>query len=154
MSNPIEIERKYLIPALPKDIECYDYKDIEQGYLNTNPVVRIRRSNETYTLTYKGSGLMMREEYNLPLNKESFYHLREKADGRMITKRRYLIPYHMDEKEYLIELDVFGGDLKPLLLAEVEFQSEEEANSFVPPDWFGEDVTFSMAYHNSTLSRI
>lgn len=150
----MEIERKYLIPELPKDLEHYDYKDIEQAYLNTDPVVRIRRSNDKYTLTYKGSGLLVREEYNLPLNKEAFYHLREKADGRLIIKRRYLIPYHTGLKDYLIELDVFGGDLEPLQLAEVEFETEEDANSFTPPEWFGEDVTFSLAYHNSTLSQM
>ena len=52
-----------------------------------------------------------------------------------------------------IELDVFEGALAPLILAEVEFDSEEAANAFCPPDWFGEDVTFSGAYHNSSLSR-
>ena len=40
-----------------------------------------------------------------------------------------------------------------LVLAEVEFETEEEANTFVPPEWFGEDVTFSTKYHNSTLSQ-
>ena len=154
MNIPMEIERKYLIAKLPDNLEQYDYKDIEQGYLNTDPVVRIRRSGEKYTLTYKGSGLMMREEYNLLLNEEAYYHLREKVDGRIIKKRRYLIPYQMGENEYLIELDVFEGDLKPLLLAEVVFETREAANSFVPPDWFGEDVTFSMTYHNSNLSRL
>ncbi len=154
MNIPMEIERKYLIARLPDHLEQYEYKEIEQGYLNTDPVVRIRRSNEKYTLTYKGSGLMTREEYNLPLNKESFYHLRGKVDGRIIKKRRYLIPYRTSAGEYLIEFDVFDGDLKPLLLAEVEFETEEAANSFVPPDWFGEDVTFSTTYHNSTLSKL
>ena len=93
---------------------------------------------------------MVREEYNLPLNKEAFDHLVTKIDGILIQKRRYLIP--LDEK-YTIELDIFEGELAPLQLAEVEFESEEEANSFVPPEWFGEDVTFSTAYHNSTLSK-
>lgn len=51
------------------------------------------------------------------------------------------------------ELDVFEGTLAPLILVEVEFSSEEEANSFVPPSWFGEDVTFSGKYHNSSLSK-
>ena len=133
MNIPMEIERKYLIAKLPDNLEQYDYKDIEQGYLNTDPVVRIRRSGEKYTLTYKGSGLMMREEYNLLLNEEAYYHLREKVDGRIIKKRRYLIPYQMGENE---------------------FETREAANSFVPPDWFGEDVTFSMTYHNSNLSRL
>ena len=91
---------------------------------------------------------MVREEYNLPLNKKAFLHLREKIDGILIKKRRYLIPF----ETYTIELDVFEGALAPLLLAEVEFETEDEANAFVPPSWFGEDVTLSSAYHNSTLS--
>ena len=68
----MEIERKYLIDRLPENIEQYECKHIEQGYLNTDPVVRIRKSNDKYTLTYKGAGLMCREEYNLPLNAEAF----------------------------------------------------------------------------------
>lgn len=147
----MEIERKYLLRNLPEHLESYPYKQIEQGYLNTEPVVRIRRSDDTYTLTYKGKGLMVREEYNLPLNAESFAHLKEKIDGRLIKKRRYLIPL---DDSHTIELDIFESDLAPLQLAEVEFATEEEANSFVPPAWFGEDVTFSTKYHNSTLSRL
>ena len=146
----MEIERKYLIDQLPADLASYPCKVIEQGYLCTEPVVRIRRSNDNYTLTYKGSGLMVREEYNLPLTAESFAHLKNKIDGRLITKRRYLIPL---ADKYTIELDVFDGDLAPFKLAEVEFETEEEANSFIPPEWFGEDVTFSTKYHNSTLSQ-
>ena len=88
----MEIERKYLIDRLPENLEQYECKHIEQGYLNTDPVVRIRKSNDKYTLTYKGAGLMCREEYNLPLNAEAFSHLKEKIDGILIQKRRYLIP--------------------------------------------------------------
>ena len=146
----MEIERKYLVKTLPDHLEQYPCRQIEQGYLNTNPVVRIRRSNDSYILTYKGKGLMVREEYNLPLNEESFTHLKEKIDGLLIQKRRYLIPF---AEKYTIELDVFEGELAPLVLAEVEFETEEEANTFVPPEWFGEDVTFSTKYHNSTLSQ-
>ncbi len=146
----MEIERKYLVKILPDHLEQYPCRQIEQGYLNTNPVVRIRRSDDSYILTYKGKGLMVREEYNLPLNEESFTHLKEKIDGLLIQKRRYLIPF---AEKYTIELDVFEGELAPLVLAEVEFETEEEANMFVPPEWFGEDVTFSTKYHNSTLSQ-
>ena len=147
----MEIERKYLVKTLPDHLEQYACKVIEQGYLNTNPVVRIRRSNDDYILTYKGKGMMVREEYNLPLNEEAFLHLKEKIDGRLIQKRRYLIPL---APKFTIELDVFEGDLAPLLLAEVEFETEEEANIFTPPEWFGEDVTFSGKYHNSQLSKL
>ena len=146
----MEIERKYLIDTLPDHLEQYECRQIEQGYLNTDPVVRIRKSNDKYTLTYKGAGLMCREEYNLPLNSESFAHLKEKIVGILIEKKRYLIP--LTEK-LTIELDVFEGKLAPLVLAEVEFETKEEAERFVPPAWFGEDVTFSSKYHNSTLSK-
>ena len=146
----MEIERKFLIQQLPESLSRYPALKISQGYLCTNPVVRIRRSNEDYSLTYKGEGLMVREEYNLPLTKESYEHLVPKADGLLIEKTRYLIPL---SASLTAELDVFEGPLAPLCLVEVEFDSVEEANSFVAPDWFGEDVTHSGKYHNSYLSR-
>jgi len=72
----MEIERKYLLDQLPENLTSYPCKKIEQGYLSTEPVVRIRRSDDEYYLTYKSKGLMVREEYNLPLTKESYLHLR------------------------------------------------------------------------------
>lgn len=145
----MEIERKYLISRPPDHYETFPHKEIEQGYLSAEPVVRIRKSGNEYTLTYKGAGLMVREEYNLPLTRESYEHLRRKTDGILIHKKRYNIPY----QNYTIELDLFLDELAPLMLAEVEFPTEVEANAFTAPDWFGEDVTFSAKYHNSTLSR-
>ena len=100
-----EIERKYLIHTIPFDLKEYAFHDIEQGYLCTEPVVRIRKQDDTYYLTYKSKGLMVREEYNLPLTAEAYAHLREKADGKLITKRRYLIPFG----KYTIELDLFSS---------------------------------------------
>lgn len=146
----MEIERKYLIQKLPDDLSSFPVRTIEQGYLNTSPVVRIRKDNEKYELTYKSKGLMSREEYNLPLNLESYEHLKSKIDGRLIKKKRYMIPL---SEMLTIELDIFEDDLAPLILAEVEFPDEDTALSFTPPDWFGEDVTFSVQYHNSYLSK-
>lgn len=145
----MEIEKKYLIHKLPNDLETYPRKKIQQAYLCTDPVVRIRKQDEEYILTYKGKGLMVREEYNLPLNQEAYEHLLQKADGIILTKTRYLLPL---PQGLTIELDVFDAPYENLRLAEVEFSSEEEAHSFVPPEWFGEDVTFSKKYHNSVLS--
>ena len=153
----MEIERKYLIDKalIPFDLSSYPSHVIEQAYLCTSPVVRVRKEDDNYYMTYKGKGLMVREEYNLPLTEESYNHLLTKADGNIITKTRYLIP-HKDNslsKELLIELDVFEGTFKGLYLAEIEFNSEEDANSFIPPEWFGEDVTFDGKYHNSKMSQ-
>lgn len=148
----MEIERKYLITDPPADYASYPFHLIEQGYLATDPVVRVRKEDDTYYLTYKAKGLMVREEYNLPLTADSYAHLLQKADGHILTKKRYLIP--LDGSDHLtIELDVFEGKFKGLMLAEVEFPSKEEAESFIPPVWFGKDVTFSGEYQNSKLSR-
>lgn len=147
----MEIEKKYLLKNVP-DLTGHEFHKIEQTYLCTNPVVRVRREDENYYMTYKGSGMMSREEYNLPLTAESYGHLKEKADGNIISKTRYLVPL---EKENLVaEIDVFDEPFAPLVMAEVEFESEEQANAFEAPEWFGEEVTFDGRYHNSYMSKM
>ncbi len=161
----MEIERKFTIKKLPEHLEQYPYHIIEQAYLNIDPVVRIRREDEDFYMTYKGKGMMAREEYNLPLNRDAYYHLLEKADGNIISKKRYLIP--LDDPQFAeggsrppegysltIELDVFDPPFAPLILAEVEFGSKSAAEGFLAPDWFLEDVTYDPAYHNSYLSKL
>lgn len=164
----MEIERKFTISKLPENLESYPCHIIEQAYLNTDPVVRIRREDDTFYLTYKGKGLLAREEYNLPLNEESYYHLREKSDGNVISKKRYIIPISnpqfnmthlsstelsVDQISLYVELDIFEPPFAPLIIAEVEFPDKETAGSFVPLDWFSQDVTNDPAYHNSNLSK-
>lgn len=164
----MEIERKFTISKLPENLESYPCHIIEQAYLNTDPVVRIRREDDTFYLTYKGKGLLAREEYNLPLNEESYYHLREKADGNVISKKRYVIPIlnpqfnmtqlssakiSVDQISLSVELDIFEPPFAPLIIAEVEFPDKETAEAFLPLDWFSQDVTNDPAYHNSNLSK-
>lgn len=162
----MEIERKFLVLQLPDDLKRFRCRLIEQGYLSTTPVVRVRRDNEDYYLTYKSVGFVTREEYNLPLTRESYMHLLGKADGNIITKKRYEIPIdycshiqssiaarHPEHSQFLtIELDLFEGVFEGTVLAEVEFTSEEEALAFQPPQWFGEDVSHNPDYHNSNMS--
>lgn len=146
----MEIERKYLVSQLPEELDRYESKKIAQGYLCTSPVVRIRRSNEEYYMTYKGAGMMVREEYNLPLTKTAYEHMLLKVDGILVEKTRYLIPLG---NNLTAELDIFEKALAGLILVEVEFETVDDANSFCPPEWFGEDVTNSEKYHNSYLSQ-
>ena len=147
----MEIERKFIPNALPDHLSDFPHKKIEQAYLNTAPVIRIRRQDDEYILTYKGGGMMAREEYNLPLNRSSYEHLLKKADGNVITKTRYLIPL---KNHLTAELDIFEGIFSGMVLVEVEFSSVEEAEAFEKPDWFGEDVTYDGHYHNSYLSQV
>lgn len=159
----MEIERKFLIKSLPANLEEYPFRHIEQAYLNVDPVVRVRKEDEHYYMTYKGCGMMAREESNLTLNEEAYYHLRDKADGNIISKRRYLIPlehpgfqegFPIPPEDYTltIEVDVFDPPFAPLMLVEVEFLSTEAAQAFLPPDWFGEEVTYRKEYHNSYMA--
>ncbi|SKB59274.1 CYTH domain-containing protein [Lachnospiraceae bacterium] len=150
-----EIERKWLVKEVPSGLEQYECLQIEQAYLSSSPTVRVRRENDHFYLTYKaakntpGNNDISHEEYNLPLDRVSYEHLRDKRDGRLITKKRYVIPI---EGALKIELDVFEGDIAPLVLAEVEFSSEEEAMAFEGPDWFGEDVSFNRKYKNAVMA--
>ena len=92
----LEIERKWRIRRLPERLLEYPIKEIEQGYLNFSPAIRVRRSRldgkEHYSMSYKGSGLLSHEEVNLPLDRESYHSLLKKAEGIIIRKRRSLIP--------------------------------------------------------------
>lgn len=159
----MEIERKYLIKQIPSDLSRYPFHQIEQAYLNIDPVVRIRKQDEEYYLTYKGKGMISREEYNLHLDKKAYYHLLTKHDGNVITKTRYLIPLNNPQfipgfivkpnLQLTIELDLFEGDLATLVLAEIEFPDIETANALIMPDWFQKDVSNDSRYHNSNLSK-
>ncbi len=176
--TPMEIERKFTIKEMPENLSGYPFHIIEQAYLCTDPVIRIRREDERYYMTYKGKGLLAREEYNLPLNAEAYAHLLPKADGNVISKKRYLIPLgnqppapdslpspdgsaapngrtdgSAPSATLTVELDVFSAPFDGLIIAEVEFSSVEAANTFVPPAWFDADVTNNPAYHNSNLSK-
>jgi len=158
----MEIERKFTVKYLPKHLERYEKKEIEQAYLCTGAygtVIRVRKSNEDYILTYKSKqGLILPEnvssriceEVEVPLTKEAYLHLTEKADGQVIRKTRYLIPIEGNKK---IELDVFHGYLTGLVFAEIEFESEEEAKKYELPDWFLEDVTFDRRYSNAFMTQ-
>lgn len=149
----MEIERKFLIDQkeLPSDLEKYPHNELEQAYIITEPVLRIRKKNDAYILTYKGPGLMKREEVEFPLTKEAYEKLLTKTDGNIITKTRYKIP---DRDNLTIELDIFHGLFEGIYLAEVEFPDEETALSYTPPEWFGKEVTDENTFHNSSLSQM
>ena len=149
--NNVEIERKFKITTLPENLDQYKSCKIEQAYICTAPVIRVRKQDDDYILTYKGGGFIAHPEYNLPLGKEGYEHMLTKADGNVITKTRYFIPIN---DGLTAELDVFEGMFDGLVFVEVEFDSLDAATAFAPPEWFGEDVTKDRRYHNSYLSKL
>jgi len=145
-----EIERKFLIKQLPVDLEKYPVKDIIQGYyLENNQIVRLRQSNNDYFKTIKGSGIKICSEDEEIISSEVFNKLWSKTIGQRLTKMRHLIPL---ANNLAIELDVFSGVLKGLIMAEVEFTNEEECDAFIPPDWFGQELTADRRYRNYSLA--
>ena len=148
----MEIERKFLIEKLP-EMEPVKVIHIEQGYISTDPVIRIRAQKvgeqESYVLTVKGGGMIKRIEYELDLTQKQFEGLKDKCVGQVIVKTRYKYPL---ENGLMAEVDVFEGAKAGLVLAEVEFPDEKTMSLFEKPDWFGEDVSRDIRYHNSYMS--
>lgn len=148
----MEIERKFLTrrETLPFDITAFPCLGITQAYISFSPVIRIRQSDSRYILTVKGSGLLAREEFELPLSREEYEALQRKAEGEAIIKKRYLVPL---AGGLTAEVDFYEGALAGLATTEVEFPTLEEAEAFVPPEWFGQDVSEEKRYKNAALAR-
>jgi len=153
----MEIERKWLVKTIPDSISedmkagRIRHSDIIQGYLCTDPVVRVRKNGEKYTLSYKGSGKVSREEYELPLNQDAFQKLISKCEGFILEKKRFYIPVP-ENSALTIELDLFGGSYDGLIYAEVEFSDEDSAMAFLPPEWFDRELTQEKGWSNAALS--
>ncbi len=123
---------------------------IVQGYLMTRPAaVRVRREDDRLTLTIKtGSGLA-RAEIERSIDADEFEALWAVATDLRIEKRRHRVAL---DGGLLAELDLFDGDLAGRRIVEVEFGSDDEAHAFVPPAWFGREVTDDGRYTNAALA--
>lgn len=154
----LEIEKKYLVKYVPDLKKISNLKEyvIKQAYISTTPLLRIRQSNNQYFFTYKSSGLIERTEVEEIITEEQFLNLWKKIEGTPIMKKRYTFPIAISPKTANIlfaELDIYEGELEGFKNVEVEFSSIEEASNFIPPDWFGEDITNNPKYTNANLSK-
>lgn len=145
-----EIERKFLLDALPDDLP--DGEAIDQGYLaimDDGLEVRIRRRAGRCTLTVKQGKGAVRAEEELDIEPDRFERLWPLTAERRVEKTRHVVPW---EGGLAIEVDVYAGALEGLLVAEVEFASPDAADAFAPPAWFGADVTEDGRYKNAALA--
>ena len=145
-----EIERKFLIDNPPQDYDKYPSKDIIQGYIiiTHDTEVRLRKISESYLITVKTGEGLIRKETELEITPEQFDKLWPLTENWRVEKKRYEINY----EGYLIELDFYSGNLADLIVAEVEFRSEEESSSFIPPGWFGREITEDEGFKNKNLA--
>lgn len=154
--DKFEIEKKWIInkDAIPYDLFKVEPMKIEQTYICFSPEIRVRRINdgEFYTFAVKTDMTndgMTREEMEKNITKEEYENLISKKEGNTIHKTRY----QLLDGEYLIEIDIFSGELEGLAYLEIEFENQEEANAYQTPDWVIKDVTSDVNYKNGYLAR-
>ena len=146
----MENERKFLVKELPNLDNCEFYR-INQGYISFSPEVRIRKKDNRHYLTYKGEGTQIREENETSLDESAYEILLMALQGRLIDKTRYEIKLY---DGLIAELDIYHGDLSGLFTVETEFKTEEQADTFKIPDWFGDEITCDKRYKNKNLARM
>ena len=157
----MEIERKWLVNRqdVPYDLDALEAYGIEQVYISFHPSVRVRaledrQGNETFVLTVKSgakaSDGLVREEFEMAIDREGYEALLRKAEGSVIRKTRYLFPR---EDGLLEEIDVFHDALEGLCYLEIEFPTADAARAFPSPDWTARDVTSEKRYRNSALAQ-
>jgi len=147
-SKRLEIERKFLVKnnAWQKGAKGIDY---QQGYLSTYPsrTVRVRVEGKAGKITIKGKkkGIAGDEfEYDIPVD-DAKYLLKNLCKQPTIQKIRYKIPF----KGLVWEVDVFYGQNKGLVIAEVELESTDQKYNM--PKWIGKEVTKDRRFRNANL---
>jgi CYTH domain-containing protein len=147
-----EIERKWLVDRISFDLKNYEKEEISQGYLRVmdseNDECRVRKKGDKCFLTIKKGEGVKREESEVEIHISMYREFWILTSGRRIRKTRFSIP----DKGYVIELDSYSGKLEKLMTAEVEFGSVAESQRYVPPEWFGREVTGDSRYSNKNLA--
>lgn len=146
-----EIERKFCVQKMP-DLTACTGVEISQGYLSVGEdgtEIRLRVKGEQFYQTVKQGKGVQRTEVEVELSRAQFDSLWLLTEGRRVEKVRYEIV----EGTWTIELDVYHGRLKGLVVAEVEFETLGESARFVPPLWFGREVTDDDRYKNAVLAN-
>ncbi len=145
-----EIERKFLVIDIPKNINIIKSQNIHQTYLanNEEESLRVRKVNcNIFTMTFKSGRGLVREEIEFPISEQTYNQLINSNIIPLIKTRMKI-----DDGKYVYDLDIYHnieeGNLKTI---EVEFEDEKLANDFVPPDWFDKEVTGQSEYLNQNL---
>lgn len=144
-----EIERKFTVIDQSYREMAVRSSHIQQGYLSAKKeaTVRVRIRDHRGYITVKGvnHGAERKEwEYEVPL--DDAREMLGLSQTRVIDKTRYVVPFGGRDWE----VDEFGGDLAPLVVAEVELPSVD-AEVELPP-FVGEEVTGDLRYYNSSLA--
>ena len=142
----MEIERKFKLVEFP-DLPQVAFLDQWQGYLATDPEVRIRRTEnhtagtENFILCIKSVGDLVRHEVETDITREQFEELASMLAYPLIHKE--LHAYRLPDGHVIECSRVDEGAFS---YAEVEFDSVEEANAWAPPEWLGREMTYEKGF--------
>jgi CYTH domain-containing protein len=144
----VEIERKFRVERMPEAPGAG--VPLRQAYLAVDGDVelRVRSQGEAHVLTVKGGRGIERTEIELAIDERQFDELWALAGDRHLEKTRYRVPVG----DATAELDLYEGRLSGLAVVEVEFGSREQADGFVPPPWFGDELTGRPGWSNAELA--
>ena len=148
----IEIERKFLITSNAFKTEAFKNARITQGFLNTDKerTVRVRLKGDLGFITVKGVSTnngLSRFEWEKEISKQDAKSLLKLCEPTIIDKIRY----EVKAENHIFEIDEFFGENEGLVIAEIELEDENE--TFKKPKWLGNEVTGSIKYYNSQLSK-
>lgn len=151
---PEEIERKYLLAALPDSVKGTPPLVVEQGYLPGKHLVeRLRRvkdrSSTRFYRTVKVGAGMVRTEIEEETTRAVFDRMWPLTKGRRLKKRRHRVRVG----DLTWEIDDFAD--RKLVLAEVELPDRD--TDVAIPKWLRphvvRDVTEEEEYQNVRLAR-
>lgn len=141
-----EIERRFLVKDIPPEIHSAQKTEIRQGYLQREPLeVRIREEGNQFTLTEKKGTGQVRDEHNETISEEEFLSLWPEINGAVEKTRRKI-----KRGKRILEIDIYHGAHEGLVKVEVELESPNAR--FIPPDWFGQEITEDQSYSNAQLA--
>ena len=150
---PSEIERKFIVSSTTPALG--DGTLLRQGYLaeDGDVQVRVRAAGGSATLTIKVGRGLSRCEIERDLSTAEFDELWPATSGRRVQKVRHRVDLGPGHGRLVAEVDVYADELDGLRLVEVEFPDVATAEAFLPPDWFGVEVTGDPRWSNASLAR-
>lgn len=144
----IEIERKWLIDKVPEELPLLSIGTVEQLYFSGEADVRIRRmETDDSTMCYldiKGDGGLKRTEIKKEISIDEYNRIKEIIGKRPIEKIYYR--YDVGLKHVLEVSVVDNGTEGSFIYAEIEFDSADEAETYVLPISNAVDVTHDPNY--------
>lgn len=148
-----EIKRKFLVKSEPGSSKCLKTVYIEQGYISEELDIRVRMETNAYSkrkyateymMVIKGKGDIKRYSEKINIKITAYLELCNNIKGKQIKKLR---KFYDIGNEKTAELDVYQN-ISELVTVEVKFKTEEDANIFIPPNWFGKEITHDLQYKN------